>query len=122
PAALTKFLRALDAPNLRHLDLNGWQLGDDGARALARNRSLAKLTQLSLESCRIGDAGAKALIASPHLQNLISLRLGANPIRHGANALIDPDVMPRLGELWLYFHALSKRTAKKLESRPGLYL
>jgi Leucine Rich repeat len=122
PPAVTKFVKVLDAPNLRHLDLNGWQLGDDGAKALARNRSLTKLTRLSLESCRIGDAGAKALIAAPHLQNLVELKLGANPIRHGADALGDPAVMPQLGELWLYFRALSKKTAKKLESRSGLYV
>jgi uncharacterized protein (TIGR02996 family) len=101
-ADVAAFLSELQLPNLRHLDLAGWPLGNAGARALAANPTLAGLTRLDLESCFIGAPGAKALFNSPHLQNLVELRVHGNRIGAAAGALADPAVMPRLcsGYLW----------------------
>ena len=116
PAEMVMFASALHLPRLRHLDLQGWPLGDEGAKALATNPALAELTRLDLSRCDIGEAGAKALFSSPYLQNLVELHLGYNDIETGGQALADPAVMPRLGECWL-----SSKSAAKIE-RDGLYL
>jgi uncharacterized protein (TIGR02996 family) len=121
PAELAAFLSALRLPHLRHLNLTGWPLGNDGAAALAANPAFAGLTRLTLDSCRIGDPGAKALFASPHLQNLVELQMSYNSIKSGADALADPAVMPRLGECWLSTNKIPKKAAAKLQ-RDGLYL
>jgi uncharacterized protein (TIGR02996 family) len=118
-ADIAAFLSALRLPRLRHLNLNGWPLGNDGAEALAKNPAFANLTRLSLDGCEIGQPGAKALFASPHLQNLVELRMNYNSIKNGADALTKRTVMPRLGECWL--DSIPERTAKKIK-RPGLYL
>jgi uncharacterized protein (TIGR02996 family) len=120
PARLAPVLAALQLPNLRHLDLNGWRLGDDGTRALAGNACFAGLTRLSLERCEIGDAGAAALFASPHLQNLVELSLTGNLIRREADALANPGVMPRLGLLRLGATTVPRETAERIRRRPGL--
>jgi Ran GTPase-activating protein (RanGAP) involved in mRNA processing and transport len=121
PADLAAFLSQLQMPNLRHLDLMGWPLGNEGAQALAANPSLGNLTRLNLESCEIGDPGAKALFASPHLQKLVELHLGYNAIKTGADALADPAVLPRLGECWISGNKIPKKAADKFH-REGLYL
>ena len=120
PQDLARFLTALACPHLRHLNLAGWPLGDEGAKALAANAALANLTRLDLSRCAIGDEGAKALLASPHLQNLVELQLSHNAITTGADALADPGVMPHLGELWLSNNTIPKDTAAKI-GREGLY-
>ncbi len=120
-AELAVLVAAMRLPRLRHLDLSGWPLSDAGAQALAANPALAGLTRLNLDECGIGDAGAKALFASPHLQNLVELQLGSNAIKTGADALADPNTMPRLGECWLSSNKLTKKAGEKLE-RDGLYL
>ena len=120
PADLATFLSALQIPTLRHLNLGGWPLGDEGAQALAANPTLTNLTRLTVHGCGIGDPGARALFASPHLQNLVELQMGNNPIKTGADALADPAVMPRLGECRL---SLSQgAAAKKKLQRDGLFL
>jgi hypothetical protein len=120
---LAAFLSALRLPRLRHLDLDGWPLGNAGAKALAENPAFAGLTRLSLQSCFIGDPGAKALFASPHLQNLSELLIHSNSIKNGADALLDPTVMPRLAECWLHHNTLPDATIKKLtRKRPGFSL
>ena len=121
PAELAAFVAPLRMPHLRHLDLAGWPLGNDGAQALAANPALAGLTRLNLDTCEIGDPGAKALFASPHLQNLVELNLSYNGIKTGADALADPATLPRLGECWLTSNKIPKKAAEKLE-RDGLYL
>jgi uncharacterized protein (TIGR02996 family) len=118
---LAACLSALQLPNLRHLDLMGWPLGNDGAKALAANPAFATLTRLNLDSCGISDTGAKALFASPHLQKLVELQMSDNSIKSAADALKDPAVMPRLGECWLSGNKITEKSAKKLE-RDGLYL
>ena len=121
PAELAALLSALRLPNLRHLNLHGWPLGNAGAQALAANPALAGLTRLNLDDCDIGDPGAKAIFASPHLRNLVELHMGYNRIKAGAAALADPATMPRLGECWLSGNTISKKAGEKLE-RDGLYL
>ncbi len=100
-ADVVAFLEAWSSPRLRHLNLDGWPVGDAGAKVIARSPAFAGLTRLSLDRCKIGDAGAQALIASPYLQNLVQLRLHWNSITTGADALADPAVMPRLVDCWL---------------------
>jgi hypothetical protein len=113
---LLAFATNLAVPTLRHLDLQGWPLGDAGAVALAANPSLAGLTMLNLDGCGIGDRGAKAVVASPHLQNLVYLRMGGSPIRTGADALGDPGVMPRLGECWLTGTKIPPKSAARIKA------
>ena len=119
-ADVAAFLTALRLPRLRHLDLGGWPMGNNGAKALAKNPALATLTRLNLDGCEIGDPGAEALFASPHLQNLVELQMSYNSVKTGADALAKRTVMPRLGECWLG-DDISEKTAQKLK-RPGLYL
>ena len=121
PAELAAFLSKLEVPTLRHLDLRGWPLGNDGAKALAANPAFAGLTRLTLDDCRIGDPGAKALFASPHLQNLVELHLDYNGIKTAAAVLADPAVLPRLGECHLGGTRIPKRAAETLK-RDGLHL
>jgi uncharacterized protein (TIGR02996 family) len=119
-ADLAAFLSAIQNPNLRHLNLDGWPLGNAGAKALADNPTLAGLTRLSLDGCQIGDPGAAALFASPHLRNLVELHLDSNSIKT-ADAFTDPAVLPRLGELWISGNRIPQKHLVKLV-RTGLYL
>jgi uncharacterized protein (TIGR02996 family) len=116
---VTAFLAALGAP-LRHLNADGWPLGDEGAKALAANPALGGLTRLSVSDCGIGNAGVKALLASPHLRNVVELRTDGNRADARAlNALADPDVLPHLGECWIDG---TKRLEQKIErARPNVY-
>lgn len=122
PADLAAFLSKLEIPTLRHLDLMGWPLGNDGAKALATNPALAGLTRLSLHDCHIGDPGAKALFASPHLRNLVALDLDYNAIKTAAGALADPAVLPRLGECHLSGNKIPKHVTGTAFERDGLCL
>ncbi len=121
PKELAAWIASLQLPNLRHLDLGGWPLGNDGAKALAANPAFAGLTRLNVESCKIGDPGAQAIFASPHLQNLIELEMSYNSVKNGADTIKKKTVMPRLGTCWMSGNRIPKRTADKLE-RDGLYL
>jgi Ran GTPase-activating protein (RanGAP) involved in mRNA processing and transport len=100
-ADVTKFLQTLEIPGLRNLDLNGWPVTDEGAKALAANRSLANLRWLSLGYCQIGRAGLRALAKSPHLRNLVYLNLTLNPCSEAADLLLDPALFPNLAECWI---------------------
>jgi hypothetical protein len=66
--------------NLRHLDLSGQPVGDDGAELLANSPYLTRLRTLDLDVAGIGDRGAFALAASASLLSLRELRLRKNPI------------------------------------------
>jgi hypothetical protein len=118
---LELFLSVLRMPNLRYLNLQGWQLKNAGAKALAKNSSLANLRRLILTDCGLGDASAEAIFQAPHLQNLIELRLDYNSIRAGANSLADSDVMPNLRECWLSNNRISQPIADRL-TRENLFL
>jgi hypothetical protein len=90
------FLAGLQLPRLKHLDLSGWPVGDEGARVLASSAAFAGLTRLNLRSCAIGDAGARALFASGNLRRLMELDLSGNDIQTAASVLLDPVVLPEL--------------------------
>jgi uncharacterized protein (TIGR02996 family) len=98
---VTRFLTRWASPRLRHLDLSGWPIDDSGAKALAANPAFANLTCLGLAYCQVGPEGAAALFDSPHLRRLVKLELTHNPVGKGAEALLDPDVLPELAECWL---------------------
>jgi uncharacterized protein (TIGR02996 family) len=115
-ADLVAFLSTLAQPGLRYLSLEGWPLGDAGAKALAGSSSLAGLTRLDLSSCAIGDPGARALLASPQLQHLVELRLNDNKIKNGVDELCDPAVMPRLVECWLNSNKIPRAAGEKLRA------
>jgi hypothetical protein len=51
-----------------------------GAQALASSPAMAELRHLDLEGHQVGDAGAEAMAASPHLKQLGCLNLRGNPI------------------------------------------
>jgi hypothetical protein len=69
-----------ESVRLIELDLSFNQLGDDGARVLAKCPHLSKLMVLKLASCGIGDEGARALANSPHLNEVAELNVENNPI------------------------------------------
>lgn len=77
-------LAHLAAMPLKSLNLNGIEIGVEGARTLAASKSLVSL---SLIGCGIGDRAAQALAAS---RSIRSLDLSVNMIgRDGAQALAD---------------------------------
>lgn len=65
---------------LRELELSFNELGDDGARVLAKCPHLANLTALRLANCGIGDEGTRALANCAHLNEVVELNLENNPI------------------------------------------
>jgi uncharacterized protein (TIGR02996 family) len=69
-----------DAVRLEELDLSHNELGNDGARVLAKCPDLAGLRVLRLIGCGIGDDGARAVAESPHLNELVELDVANNPI------------------------------------------
>jgi uncharacterized protein (TIGR02996 family) len=118
-ADVSLFLQTLTMPNLRHLNLQGWPIGDAGAEVLARNSSFASLTRLTLGRCGIGRSGLRALASSPYLRNLIYLNISDNPCEDQPQALLDVDVFPNLAECWLGGYNKSMR--KPLEvARPSV--
>lgn len=72
-AAIAGFLAALRFPRLRHLDLSGWPVGDDGAKVIAASPAFAGLTRLVLLHCGVSEAGRAALLAAEHLRGLVQL-------------------------------------------------
>lgn len=65
---------------LRVLNLNGADIGDRGAHALATNPALKNLLALDLRYNAITKVGGKALLESSHLSNLIYLNVDNNNI------------------------------------------
>jgi uncharacterized protein (TIGR02996 family) len=66
-------------PELRDIDISLNQIGNAGAFALARSKSLKHLRNLDLSSCDLTDgAAAGELIVSPKLEALTVLRLDRN--------------------------------------------
>jgi uncharacterized protein (TIGR02996 family) len=78
----TRLAELLRSPHLAHLSslaLQGLELVDEDARAIARADALRTLHYLSLANNRIGPAGVEALAASPFLARLDVLDLSNNP-------------------------------------------
>ncbi len=73
-------------PHLTHLDLEGNEIGYDGAKAIA---SLTNLTNLDLRYNQIGYDGAKAIASLTNLTklNLSSNQIGADGAKAIANSL-----------------------------------
>ena len=67
-------------PSLRHLSLDGNDVGDEGAQALLTLAKLSRLTQLDLVSNRVSPRWQRALLASPPCFVLGLLRTST---RHG---------------------------------------
>jgi uncharacterized protein (TIGR02996 family) len=77
---LRTFLARADLRRLKMLDLEGNNLANGGAKALATCASLRRLTRLSLRNNRIGESGARALVRSSHLVCLVELDVRGNPL------------------------------------------
>src|SRR5262249_33924595 len=98
--AIADIVAGISLPRLLGLGLNGFPLGDTGAKALAGNPSLTSLKMLNLYSCAIGNKGFAALAHSPHLRELFGLDLARNKISK-PTALLDPITLPKLRRIWL---------------------
>jgi hypothetical protein len=79
--------RAIEARNLRSLDLHGQPVGLGGAKAIAASPHLGALRALDLVGCDIAEAGARALAYSPGLGALERLRVDATVGARGLAAL-----------------------------------
>ncbi len=113
-AELTRFIAALDMPNLRELTLDEQALGATGARAIAASPSFARLTRLYLSGDRISDGAFKAMLQSPYLQRLIDVNFANNRIGTSAEALANPTVWPLLARCNLYGNKIPREIAKKI--------
>jgi|SRR5579883_180539 len=118
-ADIVAFVKSLNLPRLRHLNLSGWPLGDAGARALAANPSLANLTRLLLSTCAIGEKGLTALVRSPHLQQLIELDVRHNKLKT-ATALRNKNYLPHLAAAHLDGNNINHTSHRKLTLARGL--
>lgn len=78
--AVERLAEAAALTGLEELTLNGWPVGDEGARLLAASPHLTHLRELSLRDAGVGDAGAQALLEAPQLSRLRRLQLAGNPL------------------------------------------
>lgn len=118
-ADVAGFLSAVDAPQLRHLSLDGFPTGVSGAKLLASRPTFANLRRLGVQDGRIGNSGLAVLAASPHLRGLVSLDLWTNQIT-AAPALTDPATFPQLADCKLLGNKIPKAHAAELATRRGL--
>ena len=119
PSHYYEFLKELDLPHLRHLDLSDMPIGAKAARLLAGEK-FHTLTRLGLANCKLTDAAIADLINSPSLQNLIELRLDRNNLKVGVAPLTDRRVMPRLSSCNLEGNPIAPELCRKLARRPGV--
>jgi uncharacterized protein (TIGR02996 family) len=94
----TSLAEVLATPALEHLvslDLGGWHLGDDGARALAQCPHFERLAWLGLTCAKITEHGIDTLAGSPRLRKLVTLDLHGNPFA-ASDLAADPQVIDRL--------------------------
>lgn len=112
-------------PELKVLNLFRCGVDDDGAKALAEEGRLAKLTELVLPYNRIGPAGIAAMCRSDRFDQLESLDLRENPIGdEGAKALCESKTLGKLTELEVELPdgRFSPAVAKALKKRFGVTL
>jgi uncharacterized protein (TIGR02996 family) len=121
-ADVLKFLAALDAPELRHLDLARLPVGTRGARALAAGGLFANLTRLNLSECGLREGGARAIVESDALPHLTWLDLSDNAAGKGVSKLADPRVHPRLGHADVSRNRIPAPVLARLRKRPGVRL
>jgi uncharacterized protein (TIGR02996 family) len=77
--AVAFLLAAPFFPRLQDLSLSGWQISDDGLRALITGRRLAHLEEFDLSWCeRLSRDGLRALYESKKLPRLSTLCLGGD--------------------------------------------
>jgi uncharacterized protein (TIGR02996 family) len=112
----------LDSPHLgrlTRLDFERAELLEDGAEALAKKPSLARLT--ALRPGRLDHAGLGALMRSPHLANLTSLDLSNNRFSaDGLAALTGAEQLGRLTDLNLNYAGLDLGGFERLAAWPGM--
>src|SRR5262249_33646395 len=97
PEEVARFLHTWGGTSLRYLNLDYWNVGDAGAKALAGNPAFGDLRWLSLNYAgKLGRAGLRAIIESPHLRNLFFLSFQGTPAERSADLLLDPDLLPNL--------------------------
>ncbi len=120
---------ALAAAPLRHLDLEGHAIGDEGLEALAAGPALAGLEGLVLGHRRrgepppllIGDRGALAIAASPYLSRLVALELSGHQVGDlGVRLLADSPNVARLDTLDLWGNLVGDAGARALAGSPYL--
>jgi uncharacterized protein (TIGR02996 family) len=109
------FVKQLSLPRLRHLSLQGYPLGNEGAEALAANPALANLTRLALPNCEIGERGLTAIAHSPHFQRLIELDVEKNKLKT-ATALRNTALLPQLAAVHLGGNAITPAMRRKLNA------
>ena len=120
PKELAGWLSSLQLPNLRHLNLMGWPLGNEGAKALAENPAFAGLTRLTSTAARSATQAQRHLrFAASSEPRRVADGLQLDQERRGCAA--KKTVMPRLGECWLSSNRIPKKAAAKLK-RDGLDL
>jgi uncharacterized protein (TIGR02996 family) len=105
---------------LRALDLRYDYLRDDAIEALCAS-SFTQLESLKLQRNRIGSQGARALAANPALARMTTLDLRENQIGpEGAQALAGSANLARLESLYLYFNDVGLDGARALSISPHL--
>ena len=88
------FLKRLQTPNLRRLDLSNNTLSHEAVRSLASNPTLDQLEVLELNNCELSYTHVLDLCHSPFIRGLHRLELSGNPIDGiGQNALQHADLL-----------------------------
>jgi hypothetical protein len=75
-------LAALAVTGIESLDLQGCDLGDEGAAALADAPPLAALSFLDVSYCDLGDEGARHLLHCPWLAGVAHVEWDGNKIEN----------------------------------------
>jgi len=114
---MAAFLARLATPKLRHLTLDGCEVDDHCASALAANPALSGLTRLEIRWGPLGPAGANKLFRSANLRHLLCLSLDRCPIAEAASALGDEEVMPSLEYCNLLYCDVPTRVGNELKHR-----
>lgn len=113
----TPLADVVNHPALRHLislHLEGWELGNPGAKAIAESPHLNRLVKLGLRNNRIGEAGVDALAASAGLRRLLVIDLRDNPYPR-ATIAIDATVRDDDGR----YHFEPTEVGQRLEAKYG---
>lgn len=113
------FFSKVDWPFLRYLNFSGVPVGANGVKALANSPQLARLRILKLSDTKLRDTGVTSLLTAPGVEGLLQLDLSENPIKKGAEVLLNPEALHNLRELDLTRCGISKPKADKFKQRSG---